>query len=42
VRPVKAKAASESLNALLKRLDKAVARFHEIGKTTGEINPPSD
>jgi len=32
----------ETLNALLNRLDKAIARFYETGKTTDEINPPSD
>jgi short subunit dehydrogenase-like uncharacterized protein len=31
----------ESLNALLKRLDKAIAKFEEIGDTTDEINPPN-
>jgi hypothetical protein len=32
----------ETLNALLKRLDKAIARFNETGEPTDEINPPSD
>ena len=32
----------ETLGALLKRLDKAVARFNETGETTDEINSPSD
>lgn len=32
----------ETINALLKRLDKAIARFYETGETTDEINPPSD
>jgi hypothetical protein len=32
----------ETLNALLKRLDKAIARFYETGETTDEINPPND
>jgi hypothetical protein len=32
----------ETLNALLKRLDKAIARFYDSGETTDEINPPSD
>jgi len=32
----------ETLNALLNRLDKAIARFYETGETTDEINPPSD
>lgn len=32
----------ETLGALLKRLDKAIAKFNETGKTTDEINSPSD
>lgn len=32
----------ETLNALLKRLDKAIARFNETGEPTDVINPPSD
>lgn len=32
----------ETLTALLKRLDKAIARFNDSGETTDEINPPSD
>jgi hypothetical protein len=32
----------ETLNALLKRLDKAIAKFNETGETTDEINLPSD
>lgn len=32
----------ETLIALLKRLDRAIARFYETGETTDEINPPSD
>lgn len=32
----------ETLGALLKRLDKAIARFKETGETTDEINSPSD
>ncbi len=32
----------ETLNALLKWLDKAIARFNETGVPTDEINPPSD
>lgn len=32
----------ETLNALLKRLDKAIARFYETDETTDEINPPRD
>jgi hypothetical protein len=31
----------DSLNALLKRLDKAIARYYKDGQTTDEINPPS-
>ncbi len=32
----------ETLNALLKRLDKAIARYFHTGETTDEINPPRD
>jgi hypothetical protein len=32
----------ETLSALLKRLDKAVAKFYETGEPTDEINSPSD
>ena len=32
----------ETLQALLKRLDKAIARFYEDGQATDEINGPSD
>jgi len=32
----------ETLNALLKRLDRAIARHFETGETTDEINSPSD
>lgn len=32
----------ETLNALLRRLDRAIARYYDIGETTDEINPPSD
>ncbi len=32
----------ETLNALLRRLDKAIAKFYETGETTDEINSPSD
>lgn len=32
----------ETLGALLKRLDKAIAKFNETGETTDEINSPSD
>ena len=32
----------ETLNALLRRLDRAIARYYDTGKTTDEINPPSD
>ena len=31
----------ETLSALLKRLDKAIARFNEIGETTDEVNSPT-
>jgi hypothetical protein len=30
----------ESLNGLLKRLDKAIARYYENGETTDEVNSP--
>ncbi len=29
----------ETINALLKRLDKAIARYYETDETTDEINP---
>jgi len=29
----------ETLNALLKRLDRAIARYFDTGETTDEINP---
>ena len=32
----------ETINALLKRLDKAIARYYETNETTDEINPLSD
>jgi hypothetical protein len=32
----------ETLNALLKRLDRAIARVHETDETTDEINPTGD
>jgi hypothetical protein len=32
----------ETLSALLKRLDRAIARYFDTGETTDEINPPSD
>lgn len=32
----------ETLNALLKRLDRAIARYFDTGETTDEINPPND
>lgn len=32
----------ETLNALLKRLDRAIARYHETDETTDEINPTGD
>lgn len=32
----------ETINALLKRLDKAIGRYYDSGETTDEINPPSD
>ncbi len=31
----------ETLSALLKRLDKAVARYYETDETTDEVNPPN-
>lgn len=30
----------EALNALLKRLDKAIGRYYDTGQLTDEINPP--
>ncbi len=32
----------ETLNALLRRLDRAIARYYDTGETTDDINPPSD
>lgn len=32
----------ETLSALLKRLNKAIAKFNETGEPTDEINPPND
>jgi hypothetical protein len=32
----------ETLAALLKRLDRAIATYYETGETIDEINPPSD
>jgi len=32
----------ETLAALLKRLDRAIARYFDTGETTDEINPPND
>lgn len=32
----------ESLTALIKRLDKAIGRYYDLGETTDEINSPSD
>jgi hypothetical protein len=32
----------ETLNALLRRLDRAIARYYDTGEATDEINPPSD
>ena len=32
----------ETLNALLRRLDRAIARYYDTGEITDEINPPSD
>jgi hypothetical protein len=32
----------ETINALLRRLDRAIARYHDTGEGTDEINPPSD
>lgn len=31
---------SETLGALLNRLDKAIAEFYETGETIDEVNPP--
>jgi hypothetical protein len=31
----------ETLAALLRRLDRAIARYYDTGETTDEINPPS-
>lgn len=31
----------ETLNALLRRLDKAIGRYYDNGETMDEINPPS-
>jgi hypothetical protein len=33
---------AETLNALLRRLDRAIALYYDTGETTDEINPPSD
>ncbi len=33
---------SESLTALIKRLDKAIGRYYDLGETTDEINSPSN
>jgi hypothetical protein len=30
----------ESLNALLKRLDRAIGRYYDPGEATDEIKPP--
>lgn len=30
----------ETLNALLRRLDRAIARYYNNGEATDEINPP--
>lgn len=30
----------ETLNALLRRLDRAIARYYDNGEATDEINPP--
>lgn len=30
----------ETLNALIKRLDKAIGRYYDTGEPTDEINPP--
>ena len=32
----------ENLSALLRRLDRAIARFYDTGETTDEVNPSSD
>jgi hypothetical protein len=32
----------ETLNALLKRLDRAIGHYYATDETTDEINPPSD
>ena len=32
----------ETLSALLRRLDRAIARYYDTGETTDEINPTSD
>ena len=32
----------ETLNALLKRLDKAIAKFYEDGTVIDEINDPAE
>ena len=32
----------ETLNALPRRLDRAIARYYDTGETTDEINPTSD
>lgn len=32
----------ESLTALIKRLDKAIGRYYDLGETTDEINSPSN
>ena len=32
----------ETLNALLRRLDRAIARYFDTGESTDEINPSSD
>ncbi len=32
----------ETLAAVLKRLDRAIAKYYDSGETTDEINPPSD
>ncbi len=32
----------ETLTDLLRRLDKAIAKFNETGEPTDEINPPND
>lgn len=32
----------ETLTALLKRLDRAIARYFDTGETTDEINPPNE